>query len=181
MLILGIFFIAVGISLIPALINEEARGALVQGVSSIPVSAAAACVYMLTGVALVFIGGLLWGKARDPEVPEVCPECKEELGGRIKCPSCEINTLPPVFALDTASLIGAVLSLLLGGAVIASPFISLKTGLTGLLAAAALVFSFTSAAMGVSSIAAERRKAGIAVCACIISIAVFGVIVYIML
>ncbi|MFC1479298.1 hypothetical protein ACFL6F_01770 [Planctomycetota bacterium] len=180
-MILGLACIAAGIMLVPAVLSSETQTVLVEAFKPLTVSGGIALAFAAAGIVFLFIGGVLWGKGSSVEVPVVCPECGEDLGDRIKCPSCEINALPPVFALDTVSLIGAVLSLLLAGAVVGSPFIKLAGDLTGMLVAATLSVSFVSTVMSLSSMIAERRKVGISVIAFILSGGVLGTMVYILL
>ena len=180
-MILGLACIAAGIVLVPAVLSSETQTVLVDAFKSLPVAGGIALAFAAAGIVFLVLGGVLWGKGSNTELPLVCPECGEDLGGRVKCPSCEINALPPVFALDTVSLIGAVLSLLVAGTVVGSPFLKLAGELTGMLVAAALGISFVSTIMSLSSMIAERRKVGISVIAFILSGGVLGTMVYILL
>lgn len=180
--ILGLACIAVGLVLVPAILTPETQTALKEAVELLPVSGGISIACIAAGIVFAFIGGVLWGRGRsNDELPLDCPECGEALGGRVKCPSCEANALPPVFALDTVSLIGTVLSLLLAGAVAGSPFLKLGAELTGMLVASALGVSFISLVMSLSSLIAERRKVGVAVITFILSGGVLGTMIYILL
>ena len=181
MIITGTVFLVGGLLLVPALLEQETRTAILEMVKPYTISALCASVFAAAGALFLFAGGLLWNREPDNELPLVCPECGADLKGKVICPECETNAMPPLPALDTASLAGAVLSLLCAGAVAAAPFIGFASAVIGIMTAAALIVSGISFIMAFGSLTGERRKTGAAAAALVLSAAVFGILIYILL
>lgn len=137
---------------------------------------------IVLGIIAVFIAGCMFGRGRpDIEPPATCPACNKDMSGAWVCPECQQDATPSKYALDTAGLIGAIIGLLILGAVAGSPFFLGDAKLVAILFLAGLAAAAVGLLMNLGSLLAERRSVGLAITGLILNIAVIGFAVFLVI
>ncbi len=170
-------FIAAAAGLIGAVASfgpDESCQYVINALAANGKGVAAAGVLGVLGLVFAFIAGRMFGKGEDEFVPpDTCPECRGEVE-RGTCAECGVTFGPARYSLDSASMIGGILALLLFGGMVGAAMAKSDPQILGLLFISALSVSAASALMGLCSILAERRKIVLAVIGVVISGAVLG-------